>query len=353
MSPSRLFLLVVPLQLVLVGSAVRAGPETGAASAPVERFLFVVETSVPMQSRAENTQKLVAHIIASGLNGQMGSRASLGLWLFNDRLVTGTLPAQTWTPATSPLLARTFAQVLQQQRHEHAPQLSVIWEAATTIISKSDHLTLLLVTSGENAVRGTPCDETIAATFKENRDQQRQTEMPFVIILRAVKGRIVACSVSTPPWPLEIPEYPEADRLPLATDRPPVRPPPATAPPLIIKQTDLAPPPADFSYYLPMAPDAFSNQTALTPARTNQERSPSVAAPAPGTPPPVATNAQAAHASPARPQQVDAPQLRLRRTVFQVGGLLVFLLVIMSLRRRRQRRSRTAVFARSTRPRPR
>ncbi|MCO5051939.1 MAG: hypothetical protein M9920_06525 [Verrucomicrobiae bacterium] len=351
MSLLKILRSAVWLSLLSLGGIAPAQPTTETNAPALERFLFIVETSAPMQKRAENTQRLVANIIAAGLNGQMGSRASLGLWTFNDQLLTGKLPAQTWTPETRQLLGLTFARVLQNQPYEKSPQLSVIWEAVTNIVAKSDHLTLLLLTSGQNPIHGTPYDPTISATFASNLEQQRQANMPFLTILRAVKGQFVAFSVSTPPWPLEIPEYPEEFKMPAVVNPPPLRLAPTSAPPLIIKQSDLAPPPEDFSYYLPIAPDAVTNLGLAATGLIYLEISNSIAAS------PTGTNAIVTAITPPsadiirtnflRDQETETPRPLVQRPVFQIGALVVFLLVMMILRRRLHRKSRAAVLARS------
>ena len=214
-------------------------PAPGDTNAPpTERFLFIVETSTTMAKRSENTAKVVASMIASGLKGQIGPRSTIGIWTFNDQLFTGKLPVQTWLPDTRQVTALTFGQFIEKQTFENSPNLSVTWPAVTNIVAKSEHITLLFVTSGYNPIVGTPYVGPIGESFRANAEAQRKNNMPFVTILRAVKGQFVGFSVTTPPWPLEVPEYPDGMKPVVVIDPP--QPVVATStPPLIIKHENL------------------------------------------------------------------------------------------------------------------
>lgn len=198
--------------------AEEAVPAAANDAAP-ERFLVIVEMSAAMQKRAENTQKALGSVISGGLKGQLEPGCTIGLWTFNEKLFTGQLPLQLWTPQTRQRVALALVQVLQQQKNEKAGRLAVAWNAATNIVAHSERITVLLFTSGSEPIAGTPYDAQIAETFTKNADQQRKSNMPFVTILRAVQGKIVAYAVNMPPWPLEVPEWPAEYK--------PVAPPPA------------------------------------------------------------------------------------------------------------------------------
>ncbi len=192
-----------------------------------ERFLVIVETSAAMQKRAENVQKVVGSVISGGLQGQMAPNSTIGIWTFNDKLFTGQLPLQLWTPASRQRVALTMVQFLQQQKPEKISRLAVAWEAVTNVVAQSEHITVLLVTSGNDAMTGTPFDAAITESFIQNVEAQRKQNMPFLTILRAAKGQFVSYAVNMPPWPLEVPEYPAGSKpvRPAApVEPPPVKP---------------------------------------------------------------------------------------------------------------------------------
>ena len=184
-------------------------------STPEDRILVIVETSSAMQKRTENVQKLVGEMFSSGLGGDMRSGDTVGMWTFNDELQTGQFPLQRWTKATRQRVAVTMVQFLQQQRFEKTARPAVFWEALTNIVANSERITVVIVSSGSEPVKGTPFDESIAQNYLKNDEAQRKAKMPFVTILRAYQGKFVSFSVCLPPWPMELPDYPkEARRAP-------------------------------------------------------------------------------------------------------------------------------------------
>lgn len=210
---------------------------TATNSTPEDRILVIVETSAAMQKRAENVQKLVGETISSGLGGDMRSGDTVGMWTFNDTLYSGQFPLQRWTKATRQRVAVTMVQFLQQQQFEKAARPLVFWEALTNIVTQSERITVVILSSGSEAIVGTPFDESIAQNFSKNKEAQRKAKMPFITILRAYQGKFTGFSVNMSPWPIELPEYPkEARRVPepLAEKHVPAEIKPAPVPPLVV-----------------------------------------------------------------------------------------------------------------------
>ena len=184
-------------------------------SAPEDRILVIVETSSAMQKRTENVQKLVGEMFSSGLGGDMRSGDTIGMWTFNDELRTGQFPLQRWTKATRQRVAVTMVQFLQQQNYAKTARPAVFWETLTNIVARSERITVVIVSSGNEPITGTPFDESIAQNYLKNDEAQRKAKMPFITMLRAYHGKFVSFSVNLPPWPMELPEYPkEARRAP-------------------------------------------------------------------------------------------------------------------------------------------
>lgn len=215
-----------------------ASPAAGDA-APAERFLVIVETSSAMQKRAENAQKTLGSIISSGLTGNIGHGCTIGMWTFNDKLSTGQLPLQLWTQPNRQRVALTMVQFLQQQKYEKSPRLAPAWVAVSNIVANSERITVMLISSGTDPMVGTPFDAAITESFTKNSEQQRKANMPFLTILRAVKGKFVAFAVNMPPWPLEVPEYPDGYK-PAPPPAPKVEPKPTPTAVPVVKRSDPA-----------------------------------------------------------------------------------------------------------------
>lgn len=182
--------------------------ETTKPSLPPGRFLFMVDTSLSMRSRAEGMLRAVEGLLATELDGRLRPGDSIGLWTFNNEVHAGQFPLQTWTPATRSAATANVLEFLRQQRYEKKTDLDKALRKALPLVRASPTITLLLFTDGEQPVSGTPFDDAINATFREARRAQARARMPFVTVLRAERGQITSHVVGLPPWPIVIPTLP-------------------------------------------------------------------------------------------------------------------------------------------------
>jgi hypothetical protein len=307
-----------------------------------ERFLLVIETSSATEKRAGNIQKVAGAIIASGLTGHMLPGTTLGVWTFNDQLSTGKFPLRAWTPESRQHTAREVAQFLQQQEFKKSPRLTGVQAALTNLLAQSERITVIYITSGSQPIKGTPQDELIAETFRSNAEKQRGLLMPFVTILRATKGQVVAAAVTTPPWSLEVPEYPDVPKPDPEALKPPTPDPPPPQPvaprtsPNVLSPTNviylaetsappaIKPPVPEVRAEVPTNVAVNVAAPAVTPPPTNQPPEPAVAPiVTPVTNPPVVVAVEVE--PPATP-----PARFSMMTVLAGGiGLLLILLVIL------------------------
>jgi hypothetical protein len=367
MNPAKLLYpaaLGVALLFTFYATAQTPPPATAANAAPGERFLVIVETSAAMKKRAENVQKLVGNLISTGLRGEMATGSTVGLWTFNDQLHTGQFPLQLWTPQTSQRVAGAMVQFLQQQKYEKTPRLATAWQVATNIVARSEHITVLIISSGAEPLTGTPFDAAIAESFRKNNDTQRKQDMPFLTILRAAQGKFVAFAVNMPPWPLEVPAYPDGLK-PVApapaVETKPAPPAPATprfdrtllSPTNTIYLTDTSPPPAvpvieptptptNAAIVAPAPPPTPTNLPAPAPAPVVAKVEP-VPMPQPEVP--------AINAPPPVPPAAEAPRnLKFSIVTILIAGialLLVVLVVFITLLRWSRRSTGASLISRS------
>lgn len=345
MNPAKL-----SLYLALGGALLLAAPARAQSPAPAtpnpataERFLIIVETSAAMQKRAENVQKALGSVISSGLQHNMAPGSTIGIWTFNDKLATGQLPLQLWNPSTRQTVALTLVQFLQQQKYEKPAHLPVAWEAATNIVAQSERITLLLVTTGSDPMLGTPYDTEITESYLKNGEQQRKQNMPFLTILRAVKGKFVAFAVNMPPWPLEVPAYPDGFHptpppAPVVAEPKPAPPVVKRPDPAILSATNTiylteAAPPSEPTTTAPTQPNPASNALATTAPSTPAE--PAAATdlkPNVATPP---APAKIAEPEPARPPNAKFPvvTILIAGIALLLGVMVVFLALLRWSRR--------------------
>src|SRR5688572_27973542 len=63
---------------------------------PGNRFLFILETSLPMSRLEHGGRQAVFDLIYSGVEGRMRTGDTYGVWTFNEQHSAGVYPMQTW-----------------------------------------------------------------------------------------------------------------------------------------------------------------------------------------------------------------------------------------------------------------
>jgi von Willebrand factor type A domain len=198
------------------------------------RYLLVLETSRSMNHRSEGNIKTLANILFSGIAGQIQQGDTIGVWTYNKDLYTGRLPLQRWSKLEQRETCSTILNFIKTQKYENQPTFSAIRPALEKVTKDSESLTVILVSSGEEKMLGTPFDDQINQLYNNWREEQQKARMPFVTVLRAKRGAIVGYSVTPSPWQVEMPAWPaqpivKAVELP----RPPAKAQPSAVPPLI------------------------------------------------------------------------------------------------------------------------
>ena len=65
---------------------------------PVQRFLFLIDTSSAMSPQKTVTLDTVSRLILSGVGGRIQNGEVWGLWTIDDQIHTDVIPAQRWDP---------------------------------------------------------------------------------------------------------------------------------------------------------------------------------------------------------------------------------------------------------------
>ncbi len=223
------------------------------------RFLLIVETSKAMRRQGDAALATIDELLRSGIHGQLRPGDSLGLWTYNEELYTGRLPVQEWTPKLAKDIRERIEECITQHKLEKTADLKKVLPMLAKVVKDSEFITVILVSSGEQDIAGTPFDRQINQCYKAWRDrqrnpikpseaiskdgtepltlteQQRKAFRPFVTVFRGERGELTQYSVNPVPWPIEVPSLPpERDVFKLAQHKPAAVP-AKTAPPPVGK----------------------------------------------------------------------------------------------------------------------
>jgi hypothetical protein len=179
----------------------------------------------------------VRDLFASALASQARRGDSLGVWTFNEDVYTGLLPLQQFSPVTLNAVSGRVVGFLKTQKLENNVRFDKLVAAIDRVARASAFITVVMVCLGDDEIHGTPFDQRINDFFRTWHQKQQDAGTPFVIALRAQKGKFVDCSMTPSPWPAELPSLPKELFVPVVTPRPPTTEPrkaPPPVPPLII-----------------------------------------------------------------------------------------------------------------------
>ena len=207
-----------------------------------DRCLIIVETSKSMQRRADAVVGAVRGLLASGLDGQLQAGYTLGLWTFNEDLYAGRFPLQTWSAQAQEDITQRTVAFLKAQKYEKLGRFDKVVPAMSRLLNDSEPITVILISSGDGEVQGTPIDGRINEYYNQWREQQQKARIPFIIVLRVRNGQLVACSLNTTPWPVEMPrltsEIRTAETVPEDSAKAAPKNPPPAVPPLIVSRNE-------------------------------------------------------------------------------------------------------------------
>lgn len=203
-------------------------PDTTTTNVAHRRFLFVIETSTEMKKLFPAARECVIELLGSSMGGQMNQGDTFGIWTFNFDLFTGGFPMQFWSTNEATFLTNRVGQFLKAQKFDHGADIEPVLRPLYAVVRSSSALTVVLLTSGSQAIRGTPFDGQINSYFTANLKEFQKKKTPFVTVLLVQNGQIVRHAVSPALGEVKIPKAP-----------------PLPAPPPVVAQTNApVPPPA-------------------------------------------------------------------------------------------------------------
>lgn len=191
-----------------------------------------------MKSRGDGALNAIQDLLNSGMRGQLQRGDTIGLWTYNSELYKGLLPLQEWSPEGQAGVTGRVLSFLRNQKCENKPRLEKIVPALQQVVNRSRYITIILISSGQEEISGTPFDAGINQLYKTWRTQQEKAHMPFVTVLRGQNGSLAEYHVGQAPWQAEVPALPKellaARAKPKAVAAPVAKAAPVVIPPLIV-----------------------------------------------------------------------------------------------------------------------
>lgn len=282
------FLLLATALLICPAATAQIPASSGLSS---NRYLIILDTSRTMKPRVHGIVSTLSNLFEGSLAQQLRTGDTLGVWTFNSELVTGELPLQKWTTNQQATIRDQILRFAGSRSYEKKADFGQVQLALERVLQSSEMLTVIVITSAETPIQGTPFNDSINAILEQWQSELRVQQNPIIVVLRGKSGHWAHHSVSPAPFPVELPPLPKVTVAAVTTPKPAEptapktptnQPPQRVLPPLIVSgKTDTPDSPAP-------AVTPNTNAVAVLPSALPEPKQvpsqPSVTAPATANP---------------------------------------------------------------------
>ena len=174
------------------------------------RFLFVIDTSSAMKSRASGVEEAATGLFQSRMKGELRKGDTIGVWTYGERLNTD-FPMRVWSEQKSDGIEAEVRERLRHLRYEKRSRLENALPAIYQVAASSERLTVILIFDGSDLFKGLPFDRDINYLHKQYAREFRAARKPFVTVLSSRDGvffdytinypRAVVVPRTADPWP--------------------------------------------------------------------------------------------------------------------------------------------------------
>jgi hypothetical protein len=181
------------LHLILVALAICLAPRGDSAETPPRaqhNFLFVVDSSISMESRKATAIKWVREAIASRFDGQIETGDSIDIWTYDTENNLTGFPPQIWTPSSAKQIADAAAAYLEKYKFKGRSEFANVVTDLDTLIPHTKSLLVVIITDGEQPFSGFPLDLEINGYLSKKGKLGAHTPDPILVSLAAINGKI-------------------------------------------------------------------------------------------------------------------------------------------------------------------
>jgi hypothetical protein len=197
--------MAVALLAILISSRLAAQTNANPATTrSVNRYLFVVETSRAIQPRANGVFDALKRALDSSLNGEIHQGDLVGIWTFNEVVYQELFPTQIWSQPTQLAFAVRLRMFADPELYQRRARLDKVVPEMLKAVASTDSVTIILVSTGEGIMQGTPFDEQINSAWKEWHDELDGIHMPLQTVLGAANGKLTAWIMTPAPRSIDL-----------------------------------------------------------------------------------------------------------------------------------------------------
>ncbi len=161
----------------------------------------------------EPITEIIHELVMSGFDGQIQPGEEIGLWTFNEETYTRPFHPRHWDPLANALLAQETAGFVNRQIFAGRTRMDRLMRDLLQATRQSKHVTVLLMSDGEEAILGTPYDKSLNEIYRERRRELHKAKVPFVTILSVRDGAFSGWGVHAGAAPITLNEIDLAEHI--------------------------------------------------------------------------------------------------------------------------------------------
>lgn len=171
---------------------------------PVNRYLFIIETSRAMQPRARGVFDAIKHALDSSLSGEIHQGDLVGIWTFNEMVYQELFPTQIWSQPTQLAFAVRLSMFADPKLYQRRSRFDKVVPEMLKVMADNDNVTIILISTGEGVLEGTRFSQQINSAWKEWHDEQEGVHMPLQTVMRARNGQPTDWFLTPAPRPIDL-----------------------------------------------------------------------------------------------------------------------------------------------------
>jgi hypothetical protein len=138
------------------------------------------------------------------LNGEIHQGDLVGIWTFNEVVYQELFPTQIWSQPTQLAFAVRLRMFADPELYQRRARLDKVVPEMLKVVASTDSVTIILVSTGEGIMQGTPFDEQINSAWKEWHDELDGIHMPLQTVLGAANGKLTAWIMTPAPRSIDL-----------------------------------------------------------------------------------------------------------------------------------------------------
>ena len=158
------------------------------AGEPPSRLVVALDISYSMHRSFPNVEKALVSIVKEGFGGRILNGGTVEIWPFDERVYPQAFGPEARIPELSLATAKRTSEFLKQLNLSKRGRMDAALKDLRLGLSRTPPVSLLLITDGDELLRGTPLDAQLNVVLRERRSALKQSKNAFCILIHVEKG---------------------------------------------------------------------------------------------------------------------------------------------------------------------